>query len=400
MPLLVAPDGAGVDAASGMTFAADKDAVLLAPGQADEALTLAWAGPGGATITKTLTFRADTYAVDVTVDASGAGGYELLMGESFGSLTSRKDKGYGHVGQVSLVDDSEDLEADKTYAGAAGTAGWTGIADKYFMAALVVPEGGLNAVLRKGVSDWGYVAAAGKGGAARKYVMYAGPKDYDVLGSVGYSLTAAVDFGWFSFIAKPLFVSLKFFFGLVGNYGWAIIIITFIIKLAFAPLTHKQQKSMKRMQGLQPMINELKEKHKGDPQRMNREMMELYKKHKVNPLGGCLPMLVQIPVFIALYNVLNNAIELRGAPFALWLTDLSVKDPYYILPVAMGLSMFVMQKMTPTTMDKTQNRIMMLMPVILTVMFINLPSGLVLYFTVSNLLSMAQQFYINRYSKA
>ncbi|HLB25006.1 MAG TPA: membrane protein insertase YidC, partial [Nitrospirota bacterium] len=231
------------------------------------------------------------------------------------------------------------------------------------------------------------------------FIFYGGPKEYDRLKAVGAGLERSVDFGWFAFIAKPLFVSLKYFYGMVHNYGWAIIIITVIIKLIFAPLTHSSQKSMKRMSKLQPHFAELKEKYKGDPTRMNQEMMGLYKKHKVNPLGGCLPMLIQIPVFIALYNVLNNSIELRQAPFALWLTDLSAKDPYYVLPILMGLSMLAMQKMTPTSMDPKQNRIMMLMPVVMTFMFINLPSGLVLYFTVSNLLSMAQQLYINKYTE-
>ena len=152
------------------------------------------------------------------------------------------------------------------------------------------------------------------------------------------------------------------------------------------------------MQKLQPLFAELKEKYKGDPAKLNKEMMELYKKHKVNPMGGCLPMLIQIPVFIALYRVLGNSIELRHAPFIFWLHDLSAKDPYYVLPLLMGVSMLAMQKMTPTSMDPKQNMMMMLMPVVMVFMFINLPSGLVLYFTVSNLLSMAQQLYINKYS--
>ncbi len=235
-------------------------------------------------------------------------------------------------------------------------------------------------------------------GPAEKFSLYVGPKEYDRLKAAGHELERAVDFGWFTVIAKPLFVALKYFYKLVGNWGWAIIILTVIIKVLFAPLTHKSQKSMKRMQKLQPLFAELKEKYKGDPAKLNKEMMELYKKHKVNPMGGCLPMLIQIPVFIALYRVLGNSIELRHAPFMFWLHDLSAKDPYYVLPILMGVSMLVMQKMTPTTMDPKQNMMMMLMPVIMVFMFISLPSGLVLYFTVSNLLSMAQQFYINKYS--
>jgi len=343
------------------------------------------------------------------------------MGDGFGSLTPSTAKGGGMTGFAGalIYADGEKYpksglfhwigvklgmvkpEPEGPVREYQGRAGWTAVTDKYFMAA-AVPEDGLKAVAVKGMSEWGYVglqAPYTAGNPAMSVLVYAGPKEYDRLKALGHNLDRAVDFGWFTFIAKPLFVVLKYFNGSVRNYGWSIIIITVIIKAFFAPLTHKSQKSMKRMQKLAPKVNELKEKYKGDPQRQNREMMDLYKKERVNPMGGCLPMVIQIPVFIALYNVLNNSIELRQAPFVWWLHDLSSKDPYYVLPVLMGLSMLVMQRMTPTTMDPKQNKIMMMMPVIMTFMFIGLPSGLVLYFTVSNLLSMAQQLYINKYSK-
>jgi YidC/Oxa1 family membrane protein insertase len=163
---------------------------------------------------------------------------------------------------------------------------------------------------------------------------------------------------------------------------------------------HKSQKSMKKLQTIQPMMAELKEKYKKDPQKMQQETMALYKKHKVNPIGGCLPMLLQIPVFIALYNVLLRAIELRGAPFILWITDLSVKDPYYVLPIVMGLTMVIQQKMTPSAMDPAQAKIMMLMPIIFTFMFLSFASGLVMYWLVNNVLGIAQQFYSNKKAAA
>ena len=194
----------------------------------------------------------------------------------------------------------------------------------------------------------------------------------------------------------PLFWVLKFFYKFLGNYGWAIILITIVVRIPFIPILNKSQQSMKKMQKIQPMMADIKEKHKKDPQKMQKEMMALYKKHKVNPVGGCLPMLLQIPVFIALYNVLNKAIELRGAPFALWITDLAAKDPYYVLPIIMGVTMVIQQKMTPTTMEPSQAKIMMFMPIIFTFMFLSFPSGLVLYWLVNNVLGIVQQYFVNK----
>jgi len=410
MPLLVVPGGTSPEDASKTNYRIEGGDIDIGDGE-KAGLTLVSEYPDGRTITKKLVFNGNSYAFDVEISARGVESYGVFTGESFGSLTEKKKKGYGYTGPLVYIDgkmqnrgfmvwlhnllnkSKEENEQAKSYEGGKG---WTAVTDQYFVAG-IIPEGPVKVEVEKGMSDWGYVGVdASEMGGPLKARFYAGPKEYDRLKAIGNGFQQTVDFGWFSFIARPLFVALKYFHGLIGNYGWSIIIITFIIKLAFAPLTHKQQKSMKRMQKLQPKIVELKEKFKGDPQRMNAEMMELYKREKVNPLGGCLPMLIQVPVFIALYKVLYNAIELRGAPFMWWLTDLSAKDPYYILPILMGVSMFVMQKMTPTTADSAQNKIMMIMPVVLTFMFINLPSGLVLYFTVSNLLSMAQQFYINR----
>jgi YidC/Oxa1 family membrane protein insertase len=408
MPLLVVPEGMTSEEASSMDYSIEGGDIDIDE-KGEAGLTLISQTKDGRKITKRLLFHGNSYRFDV--DVSGIDEYNIFTGENFGSLTTKKKKGYGYTGPLVYIDgkmlnrgfkvwvhnllnkSKEAKQQEKTYE---GNKGWAAITDQYFVAG-IIPKGPIKVEVEKGMSDWGYVGIhVDQKTGPLNAIFYAGPKEYDRLKAIGNDFQQAVDFGWFSFIAKPLFVALKFFHGLVGNYGWSIIIITFIIKLAFAPLTHKQQKSMKRMQKLQPKIVELKEKYKGDSQRMNAEMMELYKREKVNPLGGCLPMLIQVPVFIALYKVLYNAIELRGAPFMWWLSDLSAKDPYYILPILMGVSMFVMQRMTPTTADATQNKIMMIMPVVLTFMFINLPSGLVLYFTVSNLLSMAQQLYINR----
>ena len=398
-PLTLAPAGTTPAQAQEVVYSADKDALTLDKG-GDGTLTLSAQGPDGKALVKNLTFKDGSYVINGSFEAKGYPSAVLYMGDGFGSLTSLKEKGrYGFVGPFTLVDGAkyEDnpakLAAEKTYS---GKTGYTGVTDKYFIAA-VVPSGPFTAIVGSGSTGTGTVAVQSPG-PAEKFFLYVGPKEYDRLKAAGSGLERAVDFGWFTVIAKPLFVALKYFYKLVGNWGWAIIVLTVIIKVLFAPLTHKSQKSMKRMQKLQPLFAELKEKYKGDPARLNKEMMELYKKHKVNPMGGCLPMLIQIPVFIALYRVLGNSIELRHAPFIFWLHDLSSKDPYYVLPILMGVSMLVMQKMTPTSMDPKQNMMMMLMPVVMVFMFINLPSGLVLYFTVSNLLSMAQQLYINKYS--
>ena len=207
------------------------------------------------------------------------------------------------------------------------------------------------------------------------YLLFFGPKEPEQLKAAGHNLDLAINFGWFDLLAKPLFHVLTFFYGYLNNYGVAIILLTVILKLLFWPLTHKSYASMKAMQKLQPEMQKVREKFKNDKERLNKEMMELYKKHSVNPLGGCLPMLVQIPVFFALYKVLLDAIDLRHAPFMLWITDLSAKDPYYITPLLMGASMFVQQKMTPTTADPMQAKMFMFMPVVFTFLFLNFPSG-------------------------
>jgi len=197
-------------------------------------------------------------------------------------------------------------------------------------------------------------------------------------------------------MAKPMLVVLNFVEKYLGNYGLAIILVTIIIKLIFYPLSKHSLKSMRDMQQLQPQLAALKEKYKDDKDKMNKELMGMYKRYKVNPLGGCLPMVLRIPVFIALYEVLYVAIELRHAPLFFWIHDLSAKDPYYITPLIMGATMFLQQKMTPSTMDPNQAKIMLIMPVVFTFMFLSFPSGLVLYWLVNNILTVGQQYYIQK----
>lgn len=297
---------------------------------------------------------------------------------------------------------------------------WTAYEGTYFMNAILPTADSMQSLTMQSVGE-DIVKMAVNGNLdtlqpgeekTYSYQLYFGPKKLDILKAVGSNLDKAVNFGWFDVIAQPTLFLLNFFYGIFKNYGIAIILVTIIFKAVFWPITQKGLKSMKNMQKLQPKMVKLKEKYKGDPAKMNQEVMNLYKTYKVNPLGGCLPMVLQIPVFFALYKVLLMCVELRHAPFMLWMTDLSAPDrlsigfdiPYVggipVLTLLMGGSMFLQQKMTPTTADPTQAKIMMFLPVVFTFMFVNFASGLVLYWFVNNLLAIFQQQMINRQSKA
>jgi YidC/Oxa1 family membrane protein insertase len=291
----------------------------------------------------------------------------------------------------------------------AADVNWGGIASNYFLLA-VVPTSKKMRLKGKYDQDIYRVALEAQtvvsGGTEQNVqcTYYLGPKKAKNLAKAPNNLTTAIHYGWFDFIAKPLIKVLNFFYDYVGNYGVAIIFLTILIKIVFWPLSQKSYKSMEQMKKLQPMMQKLKEQYKDDRQKMNQELMQLYKTYKVNPAGGCLPMLLQIPVFIALYQALLGAIELRHAPFItyvpftdiFWLADLSAKDPFYVTPVLMGLSMFLQQKLSPSTGDPTQAKIMMLMPVVLTFVFLSFPAGLVVYWLANNVLSIAQQWWMIR----
>lgn len=367
----------------------------------------------GVEILKSYTFYGDRYTAELSVSVRNlgaaplSGSLELALVEQWDEKS--KDS-YSFAGPANLAGDKLDqvdvkdlLKEAKTYG---ADLSWGSLQSKYFMTALVPQSGAAEKVrvaLNGDLLDTVFTAPYLNLGPAEArrfdYQLYLGPKDPALLKAAGHRLDEAVHFGWFDLLAKPLLHVLIFFYGFLKNYGLAIILLTVIIKLIFWPLTHKSYASMKAMQKLQPEMQKLREKYKSDKERLNRELMELYKNHRVNPLGGCLPMLVQIPVFFALYKVLLDSIALRQAPFMLWLTDLSAKDPYYITPLLMGATMFIQQKMTPTTADPMQAKIFMLMPVIFTFLFLNFPSGLVIYWLVNNLLTIAQQYYINRHVK-
>ncbi len=233
-----------------------------------------------------------------------------------------------------------------------------------------------------------------------EFAGYIGQKNYKTLHNINPVLTNAIEYGWFTFASKPLFQLLSWLHGMFGNWGWSIIALTIIIRVVLYPLTYKGMVSMQKIKEIAPQVKAVQAKHKGDPQRMNAAVMDLYKKHGANPLGGCLPMLLQIPVFFAIYRVLLNAVELQGAEWALWVSDLSRMDGTYILPILMGASMYYQQKLTPSNFtDPMQEKVFKFLPVIFTFFFLTFPSGLVLYWFVNNLFSIAQQFIVNQQFK-
>jgi len=303
-------------------------------------------------------------------------------------------------------DIAKDVKVDKAER-IPGAAAWFGFDTKYFMTALVTEKLTGTSVEITRLSDttaagtvvMGDVSFPAGAPITKDMVLYLGPKQADVMDRVGYSLSSAIDYGFFGFLSIPMVWLLTFFFSIFKNYGVAIILLTVVVRVILFPFTYKSMKSMKEMQKIQPLMMELREKYKNDKEKLNQEVMRLYQTHKINPLGGCLPLLLQLPVFIALYKALYVAIEIRHSPFIFWIKDLSEMDPYYITPIIMGASYFLQQKLTPTSMDPTQQKIMLFMPVIFTVIFLNLPAGLVLYFFVSNLLSIGQQLYMNKFVK-
>jgi YidC/Oxa1 family membrane protein insertase len=254
------------------------------------------------------------------------------------------------------------------------------VADNLFSAGIILP-----------------VAAISPGQTARIGVpLYAGPQEQAKLEKIAPGFDLVVDYGWLTVIAAPIYWLLELIHRLVGNWGWSIIFLTVLIKAMFFPLSAASYRSMAKMKVVTPKLMKIKEQFASDRNRMNQEMMELYRKEKINPLGGCLPILVQIPVFIALYWVLLGSVEMRHAPWLLWIEDLSAKDPYYVLPIVMGVSMVIQTKLNPTPPDPIQAKVMMAMPIVFTFMFLWFPSGLVLYWTINNILSIAQQWQITR----
>ncbi len=404
----------GFNLPDSVVYAPDADAVRVA-GSESRQLTFNYVSGQGFTVRKIYSFSGDSYGIKLETQVFNNSSAPLV-----GTIQQVMTYPAEHKVKNSRLDTSgfylytdNSLKSDKAKDVAAASkkydknVQWAGFADKYFLSAILSDKNSIaSAELKKNadgflesiVSSPQIVVNPGQSTSISQR-LFVGPKDIDILKAQGNSLEQSLDLGWFSAIAKPLLYTLKFFHRYVGNYGIAIIIITVILKALFFPLTHKSYKSMKGMQKIQPEMNKIREKYKNDRDAMNKAVMELYREHKVNPLGGCLPMVVQIPVFFALYKALMFSIELRHAPFFFWITDLSDKDPYYVTPVIMGITMFVQQKMTPSQMDPVQQKMMLALPVVFTFMFLSFPSGLVLYWLVNNVLTIGQQMYINKLVK-
>ena len=359
----------------------------------------------GLKVQKRLTFRQENYLVDVSLTVDGlSGAYDIVLGTNFG-IVEWGDGFIGLIGSASLVDGKVEKETPDLELERKGSVQWVALQDKYFLSVLM-PQGASAALAKK---EGDKLVSAGvrlpaSGARTTDLQLYAGPKEYDTLRSLNVGLEETIDFGWFIFgswsvvkaVAKPIFYVLRFINEYTHNYGVTIILLTMGIKMLFVPLQYKSYKSMKQMQLVQPKVLALQDKYKDDRDKLNKELIKLYRDHKVNPVGGCLPMVLQMPVFVALFNILYMTIDLRQAPFVGWITDLSMQDPYYVLPIIMGATMVIQQKITPTTMDPTQAKIMLVLPVFMTFLFVNFPAGLVLYWLTNNVLTIGQQVLTDR----
>jgi YidC/Oxa1 family membrane protein insertase len=404
-------------------YAVNAEKLTLGPQQEKGDLRFSWKSPEGLQVTQQITFHADSYRLDIQLQMANpsANAYEgrpmyvwagkIPPASSGGGMAcipgSDSNSGAGVPPFTALIKkelqeiEFSDVKDEKRFS---QNVQWAGFQDKYFLAALIPQKSEGAELIYKRVSETvGDLRLAGpkislspQTQHVQNYAMYLGPKDLDLLKAFGSDLDRALDFGWFDIVAKPMLYVLKFFHQYTGNYGIAIILLTIIIKILFWYPTHISYKSMKEMKKLQPEMAKLREKFKDEKEKLNKEMMDLYRRYKVNPMSGCLPMVIQIPVFFALYKVLLYSIEIRHAPFYGWIQDLSAMDPYYISPILMGASMFIQQWMTPTTGDPTQQKMMLIMPVVFTFMFLTFPTGLVIYWLFNNLLSIGQQIYINK----
>jgi YidC/Oxa1 family membrane protein insertase len=393
---------------------AGSEDVLLGPGQEGTATFTGQVGP--VLIARTLSFAADTYLVreKVRIAATDGTALEGRLGFSIAAqIIGAGDNRYNPTRVSWLNAEGQDEEGDVKDLAKGLAVGnnvrWAAVQDNYFLVAAAPDLDGLE--MKAKHEDDTFRAALEKSlsvpaGQALTVdaAYYLGPRAKDFLAGTPSDLERAVTYGWSDFLAKPLLSLLNWFYSFSGNWGVAIILLTVLIKIVFWPLSHKSYKSMSKMKKIQPLMAKVREQHKDDRQKMNEEMMQLYKTYKVNPAGGCLPMLLQIPVFIGLYQALLGAIELRHAPFIttlpftdmVWLADLSAKDPYYITPIVMGATMFLQQKLTPSPGDPMQAKLMLFMPIVFTFIFLNFPAGLVIYWLVNNVLSIAQQWWLTR----
>jgi YidC/Oxa1 family membrane protein insertase len=421
--ILTALSGRSLDGQEDAVFSISEadDRLILDEGK--QTVSFSWVSADGTVLTKDYTFDPDSYLIDLVIHIKN-GADRTLKDQLVLSVRKpiEENQGYGFVGPGALINDkleqikTKKIEDQDEYK---GIIKWISVEDRYFLSS-IIPESAVdskiklvadNNLVENQLINPAFEILPGEKKAFRFHV-FMGPKSMDLLNSLGFDLGKALNFGFFNVIAKPCLWFMNQIHGVIPNYGIAIIILTIFTKILLWPLGNKSYKSMSEMKKLQPLMTEIREKHKGDKQKMNQELMALYRTYKVNPMGGCLPMVLQIPVFFALYRMLYQAIELRHAPFLLWINDLSAPDrlfhfgfsipfmqpPYGIpvLTIIMGATMLLQQKMSPPPGDPTQAKMMMLMPVVFTFIFINFSSGLVLYWLVNNVLSISQQYYVQK----
>ncbi len=399
---------------NGAVYEANVESLSLHDRRDNGKLTMSYHDGSGVKVVKEFTFHKDKYSFGTNIRIEGLTGnlqgvpYSLTWGSA---ITEEKKRKGRRVGIQTIAYDGKDTtkykpRKFKDNLVVTEPIKWVAISTKYFAVAMLPDNEAAPAVLHRKNGDkiaMGLERHISGDSAASGTELYIGPKESKRLESYGVTLEKVIDYRWTPFgetvtrwLAKVLLAVLNWFDSFTHNYGLAIILLTVVIKAAFYPLTEKSFVAMQRMQGLQPKIKELQKRYRNDKQRLNQEMMHLYRTHKANPMGGCLPMLAQLPIFYALYMALLYSIELRQAPFVWWIKDLSEYDPYFITPIIMGVTMFFQQKMSPVMGDPRQAKMMLMMPVIFTMMFIYFPVGLVIYWMINNLLTIAQQYFIKR----
>jgi YidC/Oxa1 family membrane protein insertase len=388
-------------------------------------LTVRFTSPdsGAAKLSQSYTFKRGSYTIEVSHEVKNLGaaaikpklylqllrdGNKVASGvpaavEMFGVQTYTGPAIYTETKKFQKVS-FEDIEKNKTSFEPVATSGWVGMVQHYFATAWVFNQEGPREFQTRKIDTNQYAVSmllpfaeiAPQASAKLATQLFAGPQEERNLEKIAPGLELVKDYGWFTIFAKPLFWLLEKLHDLIGNWGWAIVGLTVLVKAAFFPLQAAAYKSMAKMKAVTPRMQDIRERYKGEPQRMNQAMMELYKTEKVNPFGGCLPIVIQIPIFIALYWVLLSSVEMRGAPWLGWIKDLSVMDPFFILPVVMTATMFLQIKLNPTPPDPMQAKLMWIMPAVFSIFFFFFPAGLVLYWLTNNILSISQQWYINK----
>ena len=395
-------------------FTSSATSYKLAEEAANQEVRLSWAGANGITVDKIYTFKRGSYVIDVSYQINN-GSATVITPSAYYQLVHDSESNQGSVMMPTFTGGAYFTDADKfkkiTFDEMAdealskkSTNGWVGIIQHYFASAWIPAKGVAGEFYTKQLTDQYYAigvvtppSSIGAGSRAElKASLFAGPQTEKDLSAAAPGLEFAVDYGVLTVVAKPLFWVLTKLNDLVHNWGIAIILLTILIKAAFYPLSAKSYKSMAQMRELAPRLQSMKEKFGDDKQKMQQAMMEMYRTEKINPMSGCLPILVQIPVFIALYWMILGSVELRHAPFFGWIQDLSAIDPYYVLPLLMGATMIIQTSLNPAPTDPIQAKVMKIMPVVFSIFFFFFPAGLVLYWLVNNVLSIAQQWYVNK----